>query len=86
MQCAQRLSLINLLSEIGWQRRMEEISKSGATGGGRDYGLWLGLRHWCNPERDQKLLLPEPSVPRRPSTHVAVTVVRERHRGPWPFP
>ena len=30
---------------VGWQRRMEEISMSGATGGGRVYGSWFGLRH-----------------------------------------
>jgi hypothetical protein len=38
VQCAPWLSHITLLDRVNGQRRMVEISKSGATGGGRVYG------------------------------------------------
>ena len=38
------LSPITLLVRVDWRRRMVAISMSGATGGGRVYGPWFGLR------------------------------------------
>jgi hypothetical protein len=38
VQCTRQLSHITLLDRVNGQRRMVEISKSGATGGGRVYG------------------------------------------------
>jgi len=57
-QCAPWLSHITLLVRVDGQRRMVEISLSGATGGGRVYGPWHGLRHRHIPKGVGKQLLP----------------------------
>ena len=57
-QCVPWLSHITLLVRVDGQRRMVEISLSGATGGGRVYGPWHGLRHRHYPKGVGKQLLP----------------------------
>lgn len=37
---------------------MEEIPMSGVTGGGRDHGLWHGMRHWQSPKGASQQLNP----------------------------
>ena len=67
-QRAQRGGFINLRRELGWQRRMVEISLSGVSGGDQVYGLWCELRHpQCFERRGQQQLL-APTAPRWFST------------------
>jgi hypothetical protein len=56
---------------------MEEIPMSGVTGGRRDNGPRLGLRHRRSLERGRPPLLPEPTAPRRRSTRVLVFGLEE---------